>query len=288
MSPRTRRAILATIAIFVGINAVLAGGMLTLSPSGGWIGLPLSLLEHSPFTSFLVPGLVLALVVGGASLGAGGAQLARRPLAGVVSMVAGGLLTGWLVVQMAMIREVNGLHAVMGALGLAQIGLAWDGMRRARAERAAAADARAFLLEKRIAIVGLSASDKEFSRMVAAEMAERGIEVVSVNRHARVIGGKPCYGKVSEIPDPPRAVLLMTPPEAATAVVADCAVAGVKKVWFHRGAGPGAGTGEAIAKARAAGMTVVSDACPLMYLGGGPGLHGMHRWLREGEGERAA
>ena len=38
----------------------------------------------------------------------------------VSEMVAGVLLTGWLVVQMAMIREVNGLHAVMGALGLAE------------------------------------------------------------------------------------------------------------------------------------------------------------------------
>ena len=49
---------------FLGLGAIYGGGTLIISPSGELLGMPLSLLEHSPFNSFLVPGIILFSVLG--------------------------------------------------------------------------------------------------------------------------------------------------------------------------------------------------------------------------------
>ena len=50
---------------FLGISAIAGGGALMISPSGKLLGgLPLSILHRSPFSNFLIPGLILFLVLG--------------------------------------------------------------------------------------------------------------------------------------------------------------------------------------------------------------------------------
>jgi len=51
--------------LFLGISAIFGGGALVISPSGRLLGgLPLSILKNSPFSNFLVPGIILFLVLG--------------------------------------------------------------------------------------------------------------------------------------------------------------------------------------------------------------------------------
>ncbi len=57
----------AVLAILVALQAVsgLGGGaVLVIDPSGGILGMPLSVLRRGPFVDFLVPGLILMLVLG--------------------------------------------------------------------------------------------------------------------------------------------------------------------------------------------------------------------------------
>ena len=61
--PAARNLLLALLG-FLGLGAVGGGGALALAPSGRLLGLPLALLAHSPFRSFLVPGLILFFVLG--------------------------------------------------------------------------------------------------------------------------------------------------------------------------------------------------------------------------------
>ncbi len=50
---------------FLGLSAVGGGGALIISPSGKLLGgLPLSLLQNSPFHNFLIPGIILFVVLG--------------------------------------------------------------------------------------------------------------------------------------------------------------------------------------------------------------------------------
>ena len=50
---------------FLGLSAIGGGSALIISPSGKLLGgLPLSILDHSPFANFLIPGIILFLVLG--------------------------------------------------------------------------------------------------------------------------------------------------------------------------------------------------------------------------------
>ena len=50
---------------FLGLSAIGGGSALIISPSGKLLGgLPLSILEHSPFANFLIPGIILFFVLG--------------------------------------------------------------------------------------------------------------------------------------------------------------------------------------------------------------------------------
>ncbi|MFZ4545624.1 MAG: hypothetical protein ACOYOA_16355 [Saprospiraceae bacterium] len=65
MKSTLQRNILIALLLFLGISAMGGGAMLIISPSGKLIGgLPLSILAHSPFSDFLVPGIILFSVLG--------------------------------------------------------------------------------------------------------------------------------------------------------------------------------------------------------------------------------
>lgn len=254
-----RRILLAGIHLFVGINALVAGVLLLWEPGGSALGLTTELLERAPFSDFSGPGLLLAGVVGGSALWAAARTLARRgPLP---SLFAGAVLAGWILVQMALIRPVHPLQILMLALAVAQVGLALALPGRE------AEPARRFFDHRRIALVGWSDKPQSFARAVGQALEQAGYTVVPVRRGERVQG----------VP----AAILMVPPAAALAVVEDCVAAGVEAVWFHRGVGAGSASPEAVARAKAAGLLVVTDACPLMYAGDHAAFHEAHRWLRE-------
>lgn len=50
--------------ILLGIGAIVGGGALILSPDGSLTGIPLYFLDNSPFSDFLIPGLILFIFNG--------------------------------------------------------------------------------------------------------------------------------------------------------------------------------------------------------------------------------
>lgn len=62
---KTVHSIYISLLLFLGISAIFGGGALIISPSGRLLGgWPLSILKNSPFSNFLVPGIILFLVLG--------------------------------------------------------------------------------------------------------------------------------------------------------------------------------------------------------------------------------
>ena len=49
---------------FLGLGAIGGGGALIISPTGELLGMPLTMLEKSPFNSFFIPGIILFSVLG--------------------------------------------------------------------------------------------------------------------------------------------------------------------------------------------------------------------------------
>jgi predicted CoA-binding protein len=141
-------------------------------------------------------------------------------------------------------------------------------------------DARAFLEAKRIAIVGASRDEKDFSRYVIRELARRGYDVVPVNPAAAEVDGRRCFAHVQEVWPPPEAVLLLTPSGRTEDALRECVASGVRRVWLHRGAGAGASTPAALAFCKAHGLSVVHDLCPFMALPGAAFPHRVHAFVR--------
>lgn len=108
--------------LFTGVTAVLGGFGLATAPRGSPSVPPLELLERTPFTSYLVPGLVLLLVVGGVNLVAALMEARRLRHSEVAVGIAGALIIGWIAVQVAMIRTLSWLQFLYLFVGLATLG----------------------------------------------------------------------------------------------------------------------------------------------------------------------
>lgn len=106
------------IQIIVGVGA-LYGGVLALSdPSGTSFGMPAEVLKKGPFSSFLIPGLFLLLVIGLGHLAAFIAARRRLRLHRFISGGAGCILMAWIVIQCYILQMVHYLHVIFFIAGL--------------------------------------------------------------------------------------------------------------------------------------------------------------------------
>lgn len=138
-----------------------------------------------------------------------------------------------------------------------------------------------FLAQKRIAMIGVSREPRSFSVMLFQELVRQGYDLVPVNPHTPNVLGHPCFAHVQDVTPPVKAALLITPPQVTETVVADCARAGIRLVWMHRGMGVGAVSPKAVTFCRARGMEVIAGECPFMFLPASEGVHRIHGFLHK-------
>ncbi len=142
------------------------------------------------------------------------------------------------------------------------------------------ARAHAFLELDRIAVVGVSRDPRAFSRAVLRALVHHGYDAVPVHPAVPELEGRRCFAHIAEAVPRVQAALVLTPPAVAAVVARDCLAAGVREIWFHRGAGPGAATPEAVALCRAAGVEPITDLCPFMVLPEAGWIHRIHARFR--------
>ncbi len=106
---------------FLGITSIIGAVPLILDPSGQLMHMPLSLLEHSPFHTFLIPGNILLLANGVLSQLMLYATARRWPRYAEGVALQGCILTGWIVVEIILLRMAMWAHYVYGAIGLVLI-----------------------------------------------------------------------------------------------------------------------------------------------------------------------
>jgi predicted CoA-binding protein len=137
-----------------------------------------------------------------------------------------------------------------------------------------------FLKLRRIAVVGVSRDARDFTRSVFQAFVDAGYDAVPVNPAAQEIAGRPAFARVSEVSPPVEGAFVIVPPAQAEGVASDALAAGVRQLWFQRGAGAGAASAEALARCAAAGVEPVTDLCPFMMLPGAGWFHRMHGFFR--------
>jgi predicted CoA-binding protein len=137
-----------------------------------------------------------------------------------------------------------------------------------------------FLSQKRIAMIGISRNPKDFSAALFRELESSGYDVVPVNPKASEVLGRHCFARVQEIRPPVDGALLMTTAEITDAVIADCAAAGIRRVWMYRAGGKGAVSEKAVAYCQEHGIQVIPGQCPFMFLSNAGGVHKFHGLVR--------
>jgi len=125
--------------------------------------------------------------------------------------------------------------------------------------------AEEFLAQQRIAVAGVSRDSAQPANLIYRRLRDTGHHAFAVNPNADQVEGDACYATVKDIPGGVDGVVVATPPEAAPGIVADCATAGVPRVWLHRGIGPGSSSQEAVAACREHGIAVIPGGCPNMF-----------------------
>ncbi|WP_433745965.1 hypothetical protein [Paenibacillus amylolyticus] len=116
----------------LGIGAIVGGSILIIDPTGSMVNLPESLLQNSPFASFLFPGIILLLVLGVMpamisialirythwKLGERLNLYPDRYWAWTFSLYTGFALIIWIMAQVYWIQDVSIIHLVYFAWGV--------------------------------------------------------------------------------------------------------------------------------------------------------------------------
>ena len=111
-----------------------------------------------------------------------------------------------------------------------------------------------------IAVVGLSSKRYRPSYGVAEYMQTAGYHIIPVNPNETDVLGEPSYASLEEVPQKIEIVDIFRCPEQVPPVVEAAIRAGAKVIWMQLGIANEA----AAERARAAGITVVMDACILI------------------------
>jgi len=116
---------LTIIHFFVGAGALFGGGAAIFNPVEP-LGVPAELLESSPFSDYLIPGLILFIVIGLGSIFSGITAIRKSKNQGYYSSVSSWALMIWIFVQCLMIRAVAFPHVLFFLIGLAGAVLAFN------------------------------------------------------------------------------------------------------------------------------------------------------------------
>jgi hypothetical protein len=111
------KACLALLAV-LGLGALGGGIGIVMKPDGSAMQWNVNMLAGSPFTDFLIPGLILLLLFGVGSFVVAGLGLARFRIAPFLAFAIGCGQMIWIAVQLAILRQLSFLHPTMFAIGL--------------------------------------------------------------------------------------------------------------------------------------------------------------------------
>jgi hypothetical protein len=121
MRARNIRIALLIMDAFVAVTAAVGGLALVTGLEGDRF--PLNLLESTPFSSYMVPGLILTVVVGGSASIAIAALLRGLDSGAPASIIAGAILMGWIIGEALLLHQPSWFEAFYFALGVTMAAL---------------------------------------------------------------------------------------------------------------------------------------------------------------------
>jgi len=122
----------------------------------------------------------------------------------------------------------------------------------------------AFLKSGPYAVVGASVNRDKYGNKVLRCYKQHGLEVYPVHPREPEIEELRCYPGLRELPEPIRALSVITPPSVTEKIIEDVPASGAGFVWMQ----PGSESDAAVARAEELGLTVIANGpCLLVTLG---------------------
>ena len=105
---------------FIGVTAI-AGGFRLVSNPNGTLDIPIEWLNNSPFTSYLIPGLVLLVVIGFGNVLASIVSFLKMRCAGGIAIILGTFLILFMTIEvwfLGLRNFLQPLYFILGAIVL--------------------------------------------------------------------------------------------------------------------------------------------------------------------------
>lgn len=102
---------------FIGLTAI-AGGFRLVSNPNGMPDFPIEWLSSSPFTNYLIPGLVLLIVLGFSNVFAATITFLRKKYSGGIAVVLGLFLIFYMTIEVWFVGLRNSLQPLYFILGV--------------------------------------------------------------------------------------------------------------------------------------------------------------------------
>jgi len=132
-----------------------------------------------------------------------------------------------------------------------------------------------FLLQKKIAVVGVSRKKTKFGNAIYKELKQKGYQVFPINPNMQTFEGDPCYPDLLSIPEKVDAVVINVPPAQTEKVVREAKEAEINKVWLQQGSQ----SKDAIKFCEENGIDYVTNECILMFAQPSAFIHRAHKWV---------
>lgn len=98
----------------------LMGGYAAISAPEGPFGISTDVLKNGPFTNFLIPGLALFVVIGIGQILTAVIVIRKNKYFPYVEGVMAAITIGWILIQVWVMQEINGMHIAIFVIGALQ------------------------------------------------------------------------------------------------------------------------------------------------------------------------
>lgn len=127
-----------------------------------------------------------------------------------------------------------------------------------------------FLRLPAVAVIGISAAKQTVANAVLKKLKNGSRSVYAVGRSTQQFEGHSCFPSLTAIPAQVQGVFVAARPENIAALADDCINAKVQYLWIHNMGGTvfpsSSPLAPVIERCRAAGITVIPGACPMMFV----------------------
>ena len=109
--------LLGVIQTFIGLTAI-AGGFRLVSNPNGIPDFPIEWLNHSPFSNYLIPGLILLILIGFGNVAAGTVSFLSKRYSGSMAALFGTFLIFYMTIEIWFVGVRNFLQPLYLMLGI--------------------------------------------------------------------------------------------------------------------------------------------------------------------------